>query len=339
MQKKFHFSIYGAHLESHGGVKRSNQLCEMAKAKGLEVIYLPVSKRKVLSRIIKSPVTIVYATLFLMPGVMSHLTLIGILESIIYSAWFLLEIRARNVKSISFEIGPNAGIMLANIALKLNILGDVYPHNIEYMVPNQIQKYFRSPDHAYAAEMKVYRSSNEVYAISDFDAAVLRSQSIDRVKVLSYIPEKFEFSRLQLISERRKNLPQYNGILILGTAYNPPTYAGIFKLLQLIKEQDSARSYVLAGFGTEMLVSAAPKNVEVRGCVSDIELNALLVSSQALLVYQVPTSGMLTRIIEARIAGIPVYVIGGYIQTLFMRDDGIHLIKNLSTLPLDLVAK
>ena len=192
----------------------------------------------------------------------------------------------------------------------------------------------RSDELAFLAEIRLYRHAIGVRTISSFDAAILKSLGISAVEELPYYPPAVDIAELEEVREHRKKRP--NGfVLILGSVGNPPTREGLTRLLRMIDDHEVKRRYVMAGYGTETLVDYAPLCVEMRGGVDAEDLRALLISCDALLIYQPPTSGMLTRIIEASVAGIPTYVLGGYLQAKGIEEKGVYSIENLDQLPLN----
>ncbi|MCR9195639.1 MAG: hypothetical protein NXH88_12955 [Hyphomonas sp.] len=220
----------------------------------------------------------------------------------------------------------------------LDIHFTAYPHNLEFMVRGQKQHMLSSHQTAFAAEMHVYRKAHMVRTISSFDALVLQSLGVDSVDALPYQPPNSDVAELALIREQRgsqqRQKPYADSfILILGSAGNPPTREGFERLLEIIADHEVSHHYIVAGFGTEILMTLAPQNVDVLGEVNDGDLRRLMVTCDALLVYQPPTSGMLTRIVEAALAGIPTYVLGGYLQAKELQNEEIHSIRSLDELP------
>ena len=76
------------------------------------------------------------------------------------------------------------------------------PHNIEYLVPGQIMKVFRSNHRAYQVEVEGYRSARQVLAICNFDAAILRCTGV-AARTLEYRPIHNDRIRLQQIRQHR----------------------------------------------------------------------------------------------------------------------------------------
>jgi hypothetical protein len=71
---------------------------------------------------------------------------------------------------------------------------------------------------------------------------------------------------------------------------------------------------MLVRFGTEIFHENAPENLEVLGAISDEVIYSLMATCEALLIRHPQSSGMFTRLIEAEIAEIPVFLLGDYLQ-------------------------
>lgn len=327
-----HISSFGKQEQRHGGVKRSLQLCEVAKSKGAITIQVPISNRETLKYVASSPISIAAILPIALVLGFRFLSLRGFATTLCYGAWLHAILKHTRATEVMLEVSPNRDIILGNVLSSLRTPFSAYPHNIEFMVPGNHQYYFRSHGAAFSAELRVYRSARSVFSISNLDAATLRALGVESVDTLPYSPPPSDAATLlQVRKERERNAKA--GILLLGSAENPPTRMGLVRILEIIEGQHDGRRFVLAGFGTEALSSIAPSCVEVLGRVSNQALFDLMVRTQALLIFQPPTSGMLTRIVEAARAGIPTYVMGGYLQAHELPNRGIYSISDLSKLP------
>tara|TARA_A100000171_G_scaffold33155_1_gene31560 strand:+ start:4087 stop:5121 length:1035 start_codon:yes stop_codon:yes gene_type:complete len=326
-----HLSTFLNATNKHGGYKRSLQLSEIARADGIQTLCLPSHRYELLIVLLRSPLS----TLAVLPTALAigarSLSLKGIAAALLYGGWIHSQMRRHGWPKIMLEVSANQGIILGNVLASLKVPFSAYPHNIEFMVPGQSQSYFRSESAAFGAEMRVYRAACQVHAISELDAAVLRALDVRSVQTLLYTPPESERSELGKI-KRLRVASDKTGILILGTAGNPPTRLGLERLLNLIQECAPDQSFTLAGFETEVLAPIAPPCVRVLGSVTRAMIHDLMVQTEALLVFQPPTSGMLTRLVEASFAGVPTYVLGGYFQARGLDDQGVHSISSLDEL-------
>lgn len=289
---------------------------------------LDMPSRQEFSKLLRAPLSLLAVVPLLSISGVRFLSFRGLVATLLYGA--LLHARLKRLKGshVHIELAPNRDIVLGNVLVSLGMPFTAYPHNIEFMVNGQRQTYFRSQDAAFKAEMRIYRHAKAVITISDFDTAVLQSLGISQAQTLPYQPPQEDKTMLESIRIARQTSKKA-GILILGTVGNPPTRFGVEQLLSRIAAHPEKRKYILAGFGTEDMVGAAPPNVAVLGGVDHQKLIDLMTHTEALLLYQPPTSGMLTRIIEASLAGVPVNVMGGYMQTLEVESAGVHAIRTL----------
>lgn len=318
----------------HGGVKRSRQLSGQAAKQGRIVRQLPKSHMAAFRDLWFHPWSILVAFVSALPLFGSILSVKGLFAAVLYGGWLHSELRKNLPSEVHLEIGPNLPVLLGNMLISFGVKVSAYPHNIEFLVPQQSQSYFFGQGGARRAELRVYRNSEAVHTISKFDSAVLKCMSVKRVEFLTYVPPEEDLAFLHQIRKNRSTSVKQR-ILILGSTLNLPTRDGIIRLLDLIRAEACTQNFILAGYGTEELSSLAPKNVLVRGTVSHEELHQLMTHAEAMLIYQVQTSGMLTRLVEASIARIPVYVVGGYVQALEFAGNQVVSLDRLSQLPLE----
>ena len=173
------------------------------------------------------------------------------------------------------------------------------PHNIESLVSNYTSESFDK-------EMNVLRQCDAVFAISKEESWLLRLLGIN-AHYLPYYPPKGAEEFLKSIRAKRetRSLNEVRKYLLLGSATNIPTRQGMQTLIDQIPSDPEYEFYV-AGYGTESL-ECTGRNVIFLGPLSNQKLEELLVDIDALLIYQPPTTGSLTRIPEMLIAGIPIF--------------------------------
>lgn len=316
----------------HGGFRRSEQLSCATRLCGATIINAEFNRSNAISLIIKHPHLLFMFIISQPAGFIKYLSKIGLVKFIIFGAYFYILLKINKAKSVSAELGAGLGMLPAFVALKLHILDEVYPHNIEYLVPRSVNKIFNSKVSEYAFELNIYNNAPKIYTISSFDAAVLTANGVSGVELLEYRPVDIFFDELLRIKDARKNFSNKQGVLLLGSVGNSPTFDSMTQLFKLISASQTKLEFKLVGFGTESLKHIAPKTVKFLGSISDQELASQLVKCKAALIYQQPTSGMLTRIIELLIVGIPVFVIGKYIQAEVLSGKGVYLIDNVNQL-------
>lgn len=330
--KPIHLTAFADHQLRHGGIKRSLQLRALVEFSGSEVLFLPATKWDAIRGLLLSPLSALRVLPLAARLGFQHLTLRGVFAATVYGGWLYAQLRQHGWPDVTIEIAPDRPILLGNILVSLGIQFTAMPHNLEFMVPGQVQRSIRSADSAFALEMRIYRNAQLVQTISEFDCKILHALGVPKAGVLPYAPPEDDAKRLHTIRLARET-SQKSFFLLLGTAANPPTRQGLERLFGLIADGNGGRRFVLAGFGTEDLTASAPSCVDVRGSVSNEELDRLMVHCLGLVVFQPPTSGMLTRLVEAAAAGVPTYVFGGYFQALELAAEGVSAITSLSDLP------
>jgi hypothetical protein len=209
-----------------------------------------------------------------------------------------------------------------------------YPHNLESLVPTQADPitHQKSPYWLYE-EIERLKLCDEVYAISKEETWLLQLYSIN-AKYYPYYPPKVVEQELLEIKKKRiaRGLNEKKQYLILGSATNPPTRMGMQKLIDYFCQQKDLNCTIhVAGYNAETLSIGANTSVINHGTVSAEELNELLIKIDGIIIYQPTTSGALTRIVENRIASIPIYSNFGAARDFYNLQD-VHVYNTMDEL-------
>ncbi|WP_439534784.1 hypothetical protein [Polymorphobacter sp.] len=207
---------------------------------------------------------------------------------------------------VIYDADQRYGPAMARIAARRGLRLVALPHNVEALIPYvwpiaiDVDRVSRN----LAREVGWLARANQVWAIGRFDRELFELFGID-ARLLPYAPPPARAADLAAIrTRRRQSAPTH--LLILGTAHNAPTRAGMVEQLALVRAQRPSLPVILAGYGTEALTADAGDGVTVLGAQSWPALMDLMAGAAALWVHQAPMSGALTRIPEALLAGVPV---------------------------------
>lgn len=209
-----------------------------------------------------------------------------------------------------------------------------YPHNLESLVPTQHDPvtHKQAPYWLYE-EIERLKLCDEVYAISKEETWLLQLFGVN-AKYYPYYPLKVVEQELLEIKKKRdarteNDKKQY---LILGSATNPPTRMGMQELINYF-EKLLEKNYTIhvAGYNTETLNVSGEGAVINHGTISNEELEELLISTDGIIIYQPTTSGALTRIVENRIANIPIYANFGAARDFYNLPD-VHVYNGIEEL-------
>ncbi len=208
-----------------------------------------------------------------------------------------------------------------------------YPHNLESLVPTQHDPitHKQAPYWLYE-EIERLKICDEVYCISKEESWLLQLFGVNAKYYPYYPPKVVEQELLEIKKKhdaRKKN--EKKQYLILGSATNPPTRMGMQKLIDYFEQQKDANYTIhVAGYNTETL-SVTGAAVINHGTVSTEELEKLLISTDGIIIYQPTTSGALTRIVENRIANIPIYANFGAARDFYNLSD-VHVYAEIDEL-------
>lgn len=183
------------------------------------------------------------------------------------------------------------------------------PHNLESLVPNSLDVFTKeSLPNSLRNEIKFIAQSDAIFCISREEQWLLKLFGVD-ADFLPYYPPQSLLSNLLEIRKLRNSHTSKHRLLILGTCFNPPTKIGIIEQIQWLSRIKSRLNFEvdIAGYGTETLAEHCQQyNFNLIGSVEPEKLNYLLSNAKAILVHQQAGAGVLTRIPEMLIAGIPV---------------------------------
>lgn len=327
-----HFSLFFGLEERHGGVRRSEQIRETLIALSLgkfeiETVCLNSKDVRVfgLFDFLKFFAFFIRRLPFLL---LQGYSVFGIVWLLRYGAGIFGKINAHKAGHAFLEYSVGVPTFVALMLSDRNIPYSILPHNIEFMVPNQRDKFFRSFGAAVEREVSVYRHAVVAHCISRFDQSILDCFSI-KTNVFPYFPVMRDVKEFHGI--RRMRLQRKRGhVLILGTAYNPPTKQGMEVLLKAISDEPEWRvPVVVAGYGTEAFDGWASDKIKIMGCVSSQSLKELMVQAHYVIVAQPATTGFMTRLIECNLSGVPVFIAGSYAQAEGLESMGIFRFKDV----------
>lgn len=185
------------------------------------------------------------------------------------------------------------------------------PHNIESLAANLDVWTHKNLSIAqrFQYEQKWLAIADAIFTISIEEAWWLELHGL-RSSFLPYYPPVKRKSMLETV--RKNRTPDNNiGWLYISDFNNPPNRLGAQLMLDWLKTvPNPPNSLTIAGRGCDWFssryASSLPNYCTFVGEISDEKLFSLYCRCTAQLIIHPPTSGMLTRVIDAALAGIPV---------------------------------
>jgi len=181
------------------------------------------------------------------------------------------------------------------------------PHNLESLVAPEISSSTSHLSKKLEREIRHLAKADVIFCMSREEQWLLRFWGIE-ANFLPYYPPEAILANLQKIREARRSSEKQR-FLVIGTAYNPPTRAGMVEQLQWLQRIREKVEFAVdvAGYGTEDLLEFCNHpDFTVLGTVDSDKLYHLMIEAKAVIVHQKAGAGSLTRIPEMLIAGIPV---------------------------------
>lgn len=325
MKKILHHSRFAPKPFGHGGERRTTQIKEYYNSRGFELESLIITPQKhfSISHFVKS-----FKILHKVYGLKKWKSLRRFMKWWLYMYRILpcLENYFKQETEIFiWESTLEVNYYLPYVAKKYGKIVYAYPHNIETLVTEQHSNIsgLDSPN-GFTDEIKALGNCDKVFTISVFDNQLLCLFGVN-TEYWAYeapvdVQQFLNDIKLKRQIIRRNEIKRF---LMLGTAYNPPTRMGMEMLIEILNKSEIKNvRFIVAGFGTEILKEKSHNSVvEIKGALTDKELENEMLRCDALLVYQKPTTGALTRVSEFLTAGIPVVLNIESAHSFFDKED------------------
>ncbi|MBE7157032.1 MAG: glycosyltransferase [Rhodospirillales bacterium] len=211
------------------------------------------------------------------------------------------------IKVLVVEGTGGTSLLMVPIARRHGIRVLVVPQNIESLAPYDWFTHRLEKSARFRQETRLLQRVDGAFCISTEEEWLLRLFDVPAF-YLPYRPPREIAQRLLALRERRRASVK-SGFLVLGTASNQPTLKGLRALYRMLTQEmsDLPVTIHIAGRDTETLRGEfSDPRVVLHGTVSDAALDELMVQATGLLVMQAPTTGFLTRVVEACYAGVPI---------------------------------
>lgn len=298
-----------------GAAKRSYQIVELLKANGFEVYdeTLELPKRlSLLSQLRLFLIGMLFALRHLKYNQICHLG--GLVNE---SKYFGLRIAAlkkyedqRDKVLFLIEDTTQGAHGLPYILEDMKCRFVMVPHNIESLCVGVPVLSGERGNDWFKDDMERLRKAEEAFCISKEETWLTQLYGV-KSHYLPYYPIGEIEKYLLAIRKKRENkevqTDRKKQILLLGSASNAPTRNGMQNIIMhLARYAELPFELHVAGYRTEWLKQVEHPGIVYHGTLTQEQLESMMVSTDALLVYQEATSGALTRIIEYLVAGIPV---------------------------------
>lgn len=304
--KILHYSIFGDNEYGHGGQKRTNQILKLFKE---DYIIEEIKFDFLLPR------NYIKLSFYLFYGIISYFQLkvkfspsiLGLIKIGFYYKQCQAKVNFDNIKFIVIEDFRNFGVVLNLFAKKQKIPTIGVVHNIDSLVPQCKSNFTNLVGQDYfEEEINLLKDCSGIITISYEECWLLGLNHIPSI-YLPFLPSKSVLDKLNQIKNKRNLIEPKLKPLLLGTVNNDPSRLGMIELINMMEEWGINCDVV--GFGSEILQNYLPNLsfTKIHGSVSIEELENFQINCSAMMVYQPPTTGVLTRIIECLLCGIPVY--------------------------------
>lgn len=317
-KKVVYFSRFHNNPNSHGGDKRAAQICEMLGPIDYDFVSMysiPLPFNEKQKQKLDEPSGLLQNKLALLQK--QHVTYWK------YNKWserirdFIFDFHTRaKVFVDTLKSSPpdlliiDDPVFLAPLIVYANSKGIpivAICHNLETLSSTQVE--ISAQQELFAYELELLAKCDLLVTISKEETWLLRNFGMAPV-YLPYFPLRQTVDRLESIRESRQgSVKAY--FLLLGTVYNFPTLDGMKRIISAVTGDPVLHEdrLIVAGFGTKQLAGFVNDScVEVRGDLTDAELDELLTTTKGCIVCQESGSGALTKIPELLLAGVPVII-------------------------------
>jgi hypothetical protein len=181
-------------------------------------------------------------------------------------------------------------------------------------------------------ERRLLARMSGVLCISKEEAWLLQNIGI-RAGYYPYWPDSGMREELIAIREQRAKQEHSGSVVILGSAINAPTEAGMRRLIEHLQKNSNGK-YVIAGHGVMRLSNhCRSEKFDLRDGITDDDLAKLLMTAPAVCIHQDSGAGALTRIRNLLIAGVPV-VCNEIAARDYFGDEGVFVYSHLDQIVL-----
>lgn len=206
-----------------------------------------------------------------------------------------------------------------------------FPDNIDSVCRRLVRPVSLIPrTHGYLTdELAWFAHADHVFTIAQEETWLLRNQGIPSSQV-PYFPTEAMREDLLAVRRTRAGRSFCNRVhLMLGSAINPPTRAGMIAVLEAFARSPQPVPLVIAGNGTEDLGREfRHPAVRFEGKVTPERLRELLIEADAAIVHQDIGVGALTRIPELLMAGVPI-IANEHAARSARHYEGVHLYREI----------
>lgn len=344
------FRIYTANPFGNGGERREAQLDELYQRLSVEPVFYGMTGGslhfsqwvRALVLILRSQNRTIFRQLFRHPKRVYHYV-----QAWAYNVDGLRTFMAQPCSTFLYEGARDFHNPVLEEAFRHHKRVIAILHNTESLVPGvESVVTGRKAPQDFGRELSLMRRCAAVFAISHEETWLLRLFGVNAFYLPYYPTEACQAWLLNIRQARaqRKEQDTERHCLVMGTAVNAPTALGMQRLVDYCAAHPQEHIvFEVAGYGTKEAIQV-PKdctNVVLLGALTQAQLQEQMVRCSALVIQQPPTTGALTRIVEAEIAGIPVLAntdsLRNYfhIEGLYEYQSFAHLFSLLQT---DLVA-
>lgn len=308
MKSLLHHSIFLPLPNGHGGEKRTYQLFVQCRELGYEWHNLDLSIPEKLTIRRLGLTTMLLLRVY---GICHWKSLWAFMRHVKYIALrydaLISFFRDTEEQVFLWESVRPEWYILPFLAHKYHKQVIACPHNTESLVPNQKSSLFcYSREQAFQDEIKMLRTCEQVYAISHEETWLLNLWGVN-AKCYLYAPVGEILQQMLSIRLQREQITEKSSFLLLGTAINTPTRSGMQHIIDLWQKYNIQQPLHVGGYGSDTLsVPADMPQIVFLGELSDTQLQVEQLHAKALIIYQPPTTGALTRISEAIAANIPI---------------------------------
>ena len=181
-----------------------------------------------------------------------------------------------------------------------------------------LSQYFESLDGTVKGLAELQREvdrmalADRIFCISEEEMWLLANLRLTSDWLPYYPPQERCATRAKIAGIRAAGIPHGAPWLVIGSAYYPPNREGLERLLRWLGPITRRGTRVtVVGFGTEDLAKGfVGSTIDFLGPVSEEMLMALLSTARGLIVHQDRGAGVITRIPDALLAGLPVIANG-----------------------------
>jgi len=222
-----------------------------------------------------------------------------------YFRYSWLTSKYPNAKAYILEGTGFGQVQSVRMLRSFNKITVLVPANIESLVKYEAWTHRKGLLFAFTEELPYLQEADSVFCISEEEAWIIRVLGCNGY-FLPYFPPSDTMKKIAARKFARATIAK-RGLFYFANFHNAPNVHGLKNFVD--EHGFEGKKIRIAGIGIDKIKPLIDKHseFEILGELNDDQLEKELISCEAVVINHFPTAGMLTRVPELLLSGIPIH--------------------------------